>query len=76
MSEYVPPPPDAGGPLSVALPFPLSVKITPVGSVPDSLKDGMGVPLVVTVKLPATPQVNMLLKLLMVRMFFPRCLLL
>jgi hypothetical protein len=56
--EYVPPVPAAGVPLSVAVPFPLSTNATPLGSVPVSLSDGVGAPVVVTVKLPAVPTVN------------------
>ena len=66
VSGYVPPLPDAGVPLSIALPFPLSVNIRPVGSVPDSLKDGVGVPVVVTVKLPAAPTVKIVLLALVI----------
>ena len=66
VSGYVPPLPDAAIPLSIALPFPLSVNLTPVGSVPDSLKDGVGVPAVVTVKLPAAPTVNIALLALVI----------
>src|ERR1700688_2610405 len=61
VSGYVTPLPDAGVPLSIALPFPLSVNTTPIGSVPDSLKDGVVVPVVVTVKLPAAPTVKIVL---------------
>ena len=32
VSKYVPPLPDVGVPLSVAVPFPLSLNVTPVGS--------------------------------------------
>ena len=35
-----------------------SVKLTPLGSEPVSDSAGVGVPVVVTVKLPATPAVN------------------
>lgn len=42
----------------VAVPFPLSVKVTPVGRVPLSLSDGVGEPVVVTVNEPATSVVN------------------
>jgi hypothetical protein len=66
LSAYVPPLPDAAVPLSIALPFPLSVNIRPVGSVPDSLKDGVGVPVVVTVKLPAAPTVKIALLALVI----------
>jgi hypothetical protein len=43
----------AGAPLSVAVPSWLSVSITPAGSVPVSLRDGAGLPLAVTVNVPA-----------------------
>ena len=59
--EYVPAVPDPGVPLSVAVPFPLSLKVTPLGSVPDSLSDGVGDPVVVTVKLPAVPTAKVVL---------------
>jgi len=55
VSEYVPRVPDAGVPASVAVPFPLSVKVTPVGNAPVSVKAGTGKPVVVTVKDPAAP---------------------
>jgi hypothetical protein len=45
----------------VAVPFPLSTNVTPLGSVPVSVSDGTGVPLVVTVKLLAVPTVNVVL---------------
>ena len=61
VSEYVPPVPAAGVPPSVAVPFPLFVKVTPLGRVPDSLSAGVGDPVVVTVKLPAVPTVNVVL---------------
>jgi hypothetical protein len=56
--EYVPPVPDAGVPLSVPVPFPLSLNVTPLGSVPVSVSDGVGVPVAVTVNVPAVPTVN------------------
>src|SRR5215472_873275 len=59
--EYVPALPDAGVPLSVAVPFPLFTNVTPLGSVPVSVSDGVGAPVVVTVKLPAAPTVNVVL---------------
>jgi len=49
--EYVPP--DAGVPPSVAVPFPLSTKVTPLGNAPVSVNDGVGDPVVVTVKKPS-----------------------
>ena len=57
---YVPPVP-VGVPLRVAVPFPLFVKVTPLGRVPDSLSDGVGDPVAVTVKLPAVPTANVVL---------------
>jgi len=53
--------PDAGVPLSVPVPFPLSVKVTPFGSAPVSIKDGFGKPVVITVNDAETPSVNMVL---------------
>jgi hypothetical protein len=61
VSVYVPPLPDAGVPLSVAVPFPLSLNVTPLGSVPVSANVGVGDPVAVTVKLPAVPTVNVVL---------------
>jgi hypothetical protein len=40
--------------------------VTPLGSVPVSLSDGVGVPVVVTVKLPAVPTVNVVLLALVI----------
>jgi hypothetical protein len=49
----------AGIPLIVAVPFPLSTKVTGLGSVPlVTLRLGIGLPVVVTVKLPFTPTVK------------------
>ena len=45
-------------PARVAVPFPLSAKVTPSGKVPVSLKEGAGYPVVVTGKLPSDPAVN------------------
>ena len=58
---YVPAVPAAGVPDSVAVPLPLSVKLTPLGSVPVFDSDGAGVPVVVNEKLPACPVVNVVL---------------
>src|SRR6266446_4742930 len=56
---YVPPVPAAGVPLSVPVPLPLSVKLTPDGSAaPPRVIDGVGKPVVVTVNEPAWPTVN------------------
>lgn len=56
--EYVLPVPAAGVPDSVPAPFPLSLKVTPLGSAPVSVSDGVGVPVVVKEKVPAAPTVN------------------
>ena len=45
-------------PLSVAVPSPLSLKETPVGSAPVSVMDGVGVPVVATVKETGEPAVK------------------
>ena len=42
----------------MAVPLPLSTKVTRLGSVPVSDKVGVGEPVVVTVKVPAVPTVN------------------
>jgi hypothetical protein len=39
----------------------LSTKVTPLGSVPVSLSDGVGFPVAVTMKFPAVPTVNVVL---------------
>ena len=44
-------------PARVAVPLPLSVNVTPEGSVPAWLRVGVGIPVVVTVKLNAWPAV-------------------
>ena len=54
----MPPVPAAGVPDKVAVPLPLSTKLTPLGRFPVSLIAGAGVPVVVTVKLPSVPTVN------------------
>src|SRR5579859_7330585 len=56
--EKVPPVPAAGVPASVAVPLPLSLKVTPDGSAPVSVKLGAGKPVVVTEKVPAEPTVK------------------
>jgi hypothetical protein len=48
-------PPAVGVPASVAVPSPLSVKVTPVGSTPDSDSEAVGRPCVVTVSSPELP---------------------
>ncbi len=65
---YMPPVPAAGVPLRVAVPLPLSVKLTPPGSFPLSLSVVVvGTPgLVVTVKLPAMPTVKVVLAALVI----------
>ena len=50
--------PAAGVPERVAVPLPLSTKVTPVGSAPVSLSAEVGNPVVVTVNVPAVPVVN------------------
>src|ERR1700689_3012758 len=47
----------AGGPAIVAVPFVQAVNVMPEGSVPASVRVGVGVPVVVTVKLNALPDV-------------------
>ena len=53
-------------PLSVADPLPLSWKLMPVGNAPDSLSEGVGVPVAVTVKVPAEPTVKVVLPALVI----------
>ena len=48
-------------PANVAVPSALSVKVTPLGSAPVSLRDGVGTPVVVTLKVLAAPFVNVVL---------------
>ena len=55
---YVPPVPDAGVPDRVAVPLPLSVKVTPFGKVPLSESATVPSPLACTVKLPIWPTVK------------------
>ena len=51
--------PAAGVPARVAVPLPLSVKVTPDGSAPDSAESvAAGEPVVVTVNVPAVPAAN------------------
>ena len=45
-------------PARVAVPLPLSVKVTPDGSAPDSVSVAVGLPVVVTENVPAVPTVN------------------
>jgi len=63
---YVPPVPAPGVPLNVAVPFPLSRNVTPVGSAPVSLSEGVGTPDVVTLNVPAAPAVNVTLLALVI----------
>ena len=55
VSRYVPPVPGAGVPASVAVPSPLSVNVTPDGSLPVSDNAHVGHPVVATVMVPAWP---------------------
>ena len=48
-------------PARVAVPSPLSTKVTPLGSEPTSDKAAVGKPVEVTVKVPAEPSVNVVL---------------
>ena len=64
--EYALPAPAAGVPDNVAVPFPLSLKVTPLGSAPVSVSDGVGVPVVVTVNVPAVPTANVVLLALVI----------
>jgi hypothetical protein len=58
---YAPAVPSAGVPANVAVPSPLSVNVTPLGSAPVSDNAGVGDPVVFTVKLPAESTVNVVL---------------
>ena len=58
MNGYVPPVPAAGVPENVAVSFPLSVNVTPDGSVPVSDNVQLGTPVDVTPKVPAWPTVK------------------
>ncbi len=51
----MPPVPAAGVPEIVAVPFPLSLNVTPRGSLPVSDNAELGAPVDVTVKVPAWP---------------------
>src|SRR5690348_2799404 len=53
-------------PLRVAVPLPLSWNVTPLGSAPASVSEGVGVPVAVKMKLPATPEVNVVLLALVI----------
>ena len=66
---YVPPVPSAGVPARVAVPSPLSVKVTPLGSAPGLGKGQgrlVGSPLVVTMKVPGLPVVKVVLSALVI----------
>ena len=58
--------PAAGVPASVAVPSPLSTKVTPAGSAPVSLSAEVGNPVVVTVNVPDVPVVNVVLSALVI----------
>ncbi len=51
-------------PDKVAVPFPLLVKLTPLGNAPNSDNVATGAPKVVTMKLPGVPTVKMVVLLL------------
>src|SRR5262245_66166377 len=55
---YVPPVPAAGVPESTPVP---ALNVTPEGNAPLSLSVGVGNPVLVTVKVPAVPTVNVVL---------------
>jgi len=56
----------AGVPLIVAVPFPLSTKLIGLGNEPVKDSVGVGLPVVVTVKFPFTPTVNVVLLALVI----------
>ena len=58
--------PVAGVPEMVAVPLPLSLKVTGFGNDPESLRVGVGEPVVVTVKVPAVPTVKVVLLALVI----------
>jgi len=58
MMGYVPPVPAPGVPLSTPVP---GLNVTPVGNVPVSLNVGLGMPVAVTVNVPAVPTVKVVL---------------
>jgi hypothetical protein len=58
--------PVAGVPEIVAVPLPLSLKVTGLGNDPESLRVGVGKPVVVTVKVPAVPTVKVVLLALVI----------
>ena len=44
----------------------MSLKVTPLGRVPDSVRDGVGVPVIVTENVPAVPTINVVLLALVI----------
>ena len=60
------PVPAPGVPDSIPVPFPLSLKVTPLGSAPVSVRVGAGVPVVVTENVLAVPTVNVVLLALVI----------
>ena len=58
--------PAAGVPARVAVPSPLSTKVTPVGNAPVSVSAAVGNPVVVTVNVPGVPVVNVVLSALVI----------
>ena len=50
----------------MAVPFPLLVKVTPAGKAPVSDRAGTGIPVVVTLNVPAAPKVNVALPALVI----------
>ena len=50
----------------MAVPLPLSLKVTGLGNDPESLRVGVGKPVVVTVKVPALPTVKVVLLALVI----------
>ena len=58
VSGYAPPVAADGVPAIVAVPLPLSVKVTPAGSVPVRVMVAVGPPVVVTEKVPGLPTTN------------------
>ena len=59
LRAYAPAVPAAGVPRRVPVPLPLSTKVTPPGKVtPPRVRLGVGAPVVVTVKAPTLPTVN------------------
>jgi len=63
---YVPTLPDVGVPLSVPVPFPLPVKVIPLGNAPASVKVGAGKPVVITGNDPEAPTVKVVVLALVI----------